>query len=447
MKKYYSLAAVACGFLAMGLASCEDEPNKFELTDGTPVIKYIRLQDVAAKDSLIEAASSGEAIAIIGENLTSIKEMWFNDVQAVLNTSYITKNSMLVNVPKSIPALVSDKIFMVTAKNDTVSHPFHVSVPAAVVNSMSCEWAKAGDEAVIYGQYFVDDPGDRLSIAFTGIQNSANIVVPQADIKKVTDNSVTFIVPEGAPEGVVEVHTIYGESKSHFYYKDSRGIITDFNGDGGADSQTGIIPQGWNIAATYPTEGGIDGAYVEMTGNLTADGGWVESVKLPFWCGNWNGDPMSITSGPGTPLRNAFPAGYFANPSELVFKFELCIPASNPWKAAAMQILFVNNEQCANDSWQNNTYIHTGANGGLDLCRGLYRPWADTGSFDTDGKWITVTLPLSGFIFNQDGSKGKIELSEQSFDSFIMWPDAGGIAGEECSPIFRYDNIRIAPSL
>ncbi|MBQ0056029.1 MAG: hypothetical protein KBT20_00095 [Bacteroidales bacterium] len=447
MKKYSYLAAISCGVLAMSLASCEDQPNKFELTGGKPSITYIRVQDVAAKDSLITAAGSGAAIAIIGNNLTSIRELYFNDIKAVLNTSYITKNSLLVNVPKSIPGYVTDKIYMVTNGNDTVSYPFHVTVPAADVASMDCEWARYGEEATLLGQFFVNDPGDPLTITFTGIQNSASLQVPAGDIKEITENKVRFIVPDGAPEGIIEVHTVYGDSKSHFYFHDSRGIITDFEGEGGADSKSGIVPQGWNIAATYSNEGGICNNYVELTGHLTDGGGWVESVKLPYWCGNWKGDPMSITSGPGAPLRNIFPEGYFANPSKLSFKFELFIPSSNPWKAGAMQVLFVNNQLCANDSWQNNKYIHTGANGGEDLCRGLYRPWASTGSFDTGDKWITVTIPLSEFTYNQDGTDGKVKLSEESFDSFIMWPDAGGVTGEECDPIFRYDNIRVVPNL
>lgn len=453
MKKYFGMAALLCGVMSMSMTSCEDQPNKYEITDGVPTINYIRMQDVALKDSLIEAAALREGITIVGENLTSITEMWFNDIQAVLNTSYITNHTLLVTVPKTIPGEVTDKIYMHTKSGKIVEYPFHVTVPGPVASAINCEYAKPGDLVNLTGQYFVSDPNDPLTITFTGINNSTNIQVPAEDIKAISQGSVSFIMPEGVEQGQLKVHTIYGEANSQFYMYDKRGIITDFDGPGNSSSLNGIVPQGWNIAASYSDEGGCDGAYCEVSGEFpdagdgTAEVGWIESLKLPFWCGNWNGDPMSITSGAGVPIRNTQPAGYFANPENMSFKFELCIPASNPWKAATLQVVFANNLLCANDSWQNNTYIHTAANGGQGLCRGFYRPWVESGSFDTDGQWITVTMPLADFTFNMDGSKGDKQLSEESFDSFIIWPVAGGVPGVPCSPIFRYDNFRIVPNL
>lgn len=445
MKNTFKIAALLLGVMALAFTSCEKEPNgTFELTAGTPTIKYIRLQDVAAKDSLITSAYVQTGLTIVGENLTSIREMYFNDQKAVLNTSYITKNTMLVSVPRGIPGVVSDKIYMITRDGETCTYDFHVNVPGPAVNAMKNEWVKEGEVAVVTGNYFINDPNVPLTITFVGEDGSQNVAV--TDIKSFSQSEISFVVPAGAPVGQIKVETIYGEGLSKFYYHDKRGLITDFDGT------TPIVPQGWNIAATYPEEGGVDGKYVEMTGKLGETGGWVESVKLPFWCGNWNGDPMSIQDGAGVPLRNWFANAYdephyFADPENLEFKFELCIPASNPWKAASMQILFVNYQLCANDSWQNNTYIHTGANGGKDLCRALYRPWAATGSFDTGGEWITVTIPLSDFTYNQDGTPGAVKIAEDSFDSFIMWPDAGGVKGVECEPIFRYDNLRVVKKL
>ena len=438
----WSLLAIGTLSLAMGFTACEDEPDKFELTGGTPTIKYIRPQDVAAKDSLLTSAYTGAGICIVGENLTSIKEMYFNDVKAVLNTSYITSHTMLVTVPKDIPASNTGKIYMVTKGQDTCTYDFKVLVPSPSLNSMKCEYVAVGNEAVINGQYFVDDPNQPLKVTFTGINNSINVEVPRANIKKITQSSVSFIVPEGAAEGQIMVETIYGSGKSGFYYADSRNIITDFDGPGNA-GPTGVVPQGWNISAKYLTEGGISGAYCQV-GPTETEGGWIEDLKLPFWCGNWSGDPMSITEGAGVPIRNFID---FSDWENMSFKFELCIPSSNPWSAGALQILFANYQQCANDSWQNNTYIHTSANGGLDLPRALYNPWKDTGSFDTADEWITVTIPLTEFVYNYDGTKAPNQMNPSSFDSFVMWPTEGGVKGTICTPIFRYDNIRVVPNL
>ncbi len=454
MKNYLIIALVSV-MTVFAVTSCKDQPNAFELSDGVPTIKYIRPQNVDQKDSLLVEASLGSSITIVGENLTSIKELYFNDKKAVLNTSYITYNTMLVTIPNAIPKNITDKIMMVTKNDEKVTYPFHIVVPSPIASAMKNEYAAEGSIGVITGLYFDNNAADPLKVYFMGTGSTEPL---QAEVKSVTDNEIQFVVPAGAPAGRIKVHTIFGESLSHFMYKDNRGIITDFDGaESGANflnSTSGVLPQGWNIAAQYATEfegiPGVSGRFVIMgdgATELTGDA-WAEQFKLPFWCGNWNGDPMSITKEEvGVPLRNTQEKGYYADPSSMSFKFEICIPKNNPWSAAAMQILFVNNQQCANDSWQNNTYIHTSANGGLDLCRGLWIPWQATGSFDTNDEWITVTIPISDFIYNADGTKGSVRISEESFDSFVIWPWNGGAMGTLCTPIFLMDNFRVVPNL
>lgn len=432
---------------AVGLTSCQDEPDKYEVTSGNPTIRYIRPVDVAAADSLITGAYMGNSICLVGENLRSIKHLLFNDQEANLNSSFITDNTAIVQVPSKLPNVVLNKMFFVNEANDTTSYDFKVLVPGPTISTMTNEWAQEGEEVVIKGNYFIQDPNVPLTLFINGTP----VKIDSYDM-----NTLEFVMPGGLTEGPIEVQTVYGKGKAKFNYKDSRGLITDFdgewietsNGPMRSSSVNGITPQGWNLktALSFSTEGGIDGNYAQVgPAALSEDGGWQENLKLSFWCGNWNGDPMSIKTGPGTPIRNALPAGYFKDPSSLALKFELCIPKNNSWKSGALQVLFVNNKQCANDAWQNNTYIHTSASGGLDLCRGIYRPWESTGEFHTNGKWITVTMPLSEFVHNMDGTPGAVALSEESFDSFIMWPISGGVKGKECEPILRYDNIRIIP--
>ena len=145
---------------------------------------------------------------------------------------------------------------------------------------------------------------------------------------------------------------------------------------------------------------------------------------------------MSITSGPGIPICNFID---FTNFKNMGIKFELNIPKENPWSSGAMQIIFTSAERCANDSWQNNTYIQPDQG----LCRALYRPWTSSGSFDTGGEWITVTIPFSDFKYNADGTEGTVPLqSANDFASLVIWPWSGGIDGAECTPIFKIDNIR-----
>ncbi|MGM9749341.1 MAG: glycan-binding surface protein [Candidatus Cryptobacteroides sp.] len=422
MKYIKSLALVPV--IALGLASCQDQPDAFRQADGVPVLHYVRYVD---QDVLITQAFMEETVCLVGDNLRSINQLWFNDQKAVLNTSYMTDNTLLVSVPKEMAVVETDKIYMITAAKDTVTFDFKVLPPAPIIRSMSNEWAAPGTVASLYGDYFIGTEENPVVVEFPNGEVT--------DFKKVSKTELQFVIPETAVEGKIKVTSISGTAASSFHYRDSRGIITNFDG------ATDVVPQGWNIKVQYKTEGGVDGQYVELgPSTLDEDGGWNEELKLPFWCGNWNGDPMSITSGAGVPICNFID---MTNYSTMAFKMELCIPKENPWSSGAMQIVFTNAETCANDSWQNNTYIQPDAG----LCRALYIPWKDTGSFDTNGEWITVTIPISDFKYNADGTLGTVPLqSPKDFASLVIWPWNGGVAGTECNPIFRYDNIRVVPN-
>ena len=104
------LLAVAA-ISTISLTSCKDEPDKFESTDGKPTIKYIRCMSseiqkwdddpgtLYTNGLLVTSANPGSSLAIIGENLRSIYEIWFNDKRASLNQSTLTDNALFVTVP------------------------------------------------------------------------------------------------------------------------------------------------------------------------------------------------------------------------------------------------------------------------------------------------------------------------------------------------------------
>ena len=413
----------------LGFASCEDYPDAFELADGVPTVHYVRYAD---RDVFIEQAYMGEVVCFVGENLCSVRELFFNDQKAVLNTSFMTENTLVAAVPGNLPKEKTDKVYMITKGQDTLAVDFKVMMPSPQVKSMSCEFQQPGTDVTVYGNYF----SEPMTVTF---EDGAGAVV--TSFKSVSMTEVTFTIPADAKPGKIKVETESGLARSPFsYYDFCDGLITDF--DGGTD----VVPQGWNFSGTYSSEGGIMGNYVELksASAMTPDGGWNEDFKIDFWCGNWNGDPMGITSGPGVPICNIID---FSNWQNMALKFELYIPSSNPWMAGAMQLIFCSADRAANDSWQNNTFLHTSADGGLDLCRGLYRPWEATGSFDTGDKWITVTVPFSEFTYNANGTSGAVPLQKpEDFATFVIWPWNGGVAGAECTPVFRIDNLRAVPA-
>ena len=438
------IAVLAISMAGYALTSCEDEPDAFRLADGVPVIRYIRPVDVASSDSLMTGAYMDNQICLVGENLRSIYELWFNDQRAILNTSYITDNTLIVTVPGTIPGEVSNKIYMITASGETVTYDFEVIIPGPTINSISCEYIPAGETATIYGDYFIDDPNVPLEITFADD-------VPVTEITEITKTAVSFVVPEGATEGKVSVSTVYGEAESNFHYLDSRGMMFEFDG------LTGLGNHGWH-ARPISDENGITGNYVQLGDGTTAmseDGGWNDSqFAFEYWSGSWD-TPQNITSGDGIALFNVVD---FTDYADMALKFELYIPSTNPWSSGAMQIGFAGYDIVSYsgnpiDGYATvaapNAYMFNGEgpNDEGSFGRALYRPWTTSGSFHTDDEWITVTIPLTDFSYDRNGAAATaVPNSPDDFASLTIFVVGGGVNGTECTPVFKIDNIRAVPN-
>ena len=435
-------AVLASAIAGMALASCEQQPGKYEMADGVPEVRYVRPVNVDASDSLMTGAYMDNQICIVGENLRSIYELWFNDRKAILNTSFITDNTLIVTVPGELPGKVTNMMYMVTASRDTVKYEFNVLVPAPVLNSMSCEYTPAGESATIYGDYLLDDANQPLEIVFSGD-------VPVTEITEITKTAVTFVIPEGAEEGSISVTTVNGTSSSAFHYLDSRGFLFDFD-EGG----TGLSNNGWHDRVILSDETSLTGKFVQLGDGSTplpADGGWVDKYySFEYWPGVYD-EPLTYPEGQnGMKLDDLVD---FSDYENMTLKFELFIPSTNPWSAGAMQVIFAGTDKVTYSkedikdvdgntvAGANNAYFNNNV-----LPRGIYRPWTETGSFHTDDRWITVSLPISEFVYGKDGAVATGSLTETDFSSLVIFVSGGGINGVECTPIFKIDNIRVVPN-
>lgn len=436
----FSLFCLIALVASFSMASCEDEPDKYEVADGLPTVRYIRSPYAVSADSLITEASTGTTICLVGENLRSIYELYFNDVQAILNSSYMTDNTVIVDVPQSIPTEVSNKMYMVTRNGETVEYDFSVTVPAPTLTTMSCEYAPAGSEVTITGNYFVDDPNVPLSVVFPGD-------IEVTEFTNISQSSISFIMPECTEEGAIDVTTIYGTTTSAFHYLDTRGMLFDFDG------MTGLGNHGWHDRTITSDETSITGNFVQLgDGNTTLDaaGGWNDSqFAFEYWPGSWN-TPTDYPEGEGIRL---YDLADFSDYTNMSIKFEMYIPSSNPWSSGAMQVIFAGTDLVTYGNGgtdiygnaiagPNNTYFQND-----ELPRALYRPWTTTGSYHTDDQWVTVSLPISSnFIYGFNGGTATGTLSADDFASLVIFVTGGGVEGTECTPLIKIDNIRTVPN-
>lgn len=445
------LALAACASLAV--TSCKDEPDAYEIQSGKPTINFIRPVSVDAKDSIITAASMRSTVCVVGENLRSVTELFFNDQPAVLNTSYMTDHTLIVTVPNEIPDLVTDKIYFITQSKDTVKYDFHVIIPAPIVSSMSNEWAAPGEEVTIIGDYFLDYEDYPLTVHF------GDYTLPRSAITSITKNRITFVMPEGAPHEKVSVESIYGETEGAFQYMDDRGMLFDFD----TPCKTGTVlgNNGWHARTITADDTSLSGNYLVMGGGaaMGEDGGWNDGdFSFEYWAGDW-GDPESYPSHP-----RISDLADFSDFENLNLKFEMNIPADFAWSAAPMQIYFGSVTQVSNGAagakdiygntlaGANNTFFHEQGK----LNRALYMPWKDTEDklYHTDGKWVTVTIPFTDFNMDYDGNKiDKFFTSTADFGCFNIFIIRGGYddksalpTGVACTPFIKIDNIRVVPN-
>lgn len=460
MNKYTkALVIAAVSLTGITLTSCEDEPDKYETTKGTPTVNYIRclsseVEDKSATEEqimtngqLVEEAGPQATLCLVGENLRSITEMYFNDQRAVLNPSLITDNTLIVTVPVSVPKAVTDKIYMINTAQDTTTVNFHVIIPGPTLFQMDFEYAKPGSEVTLSGRYLIDDPAVPLQVFF----RDANDNPTEAKVKSISEDYTTVVVevPADAAEGNITVDNVYGSVTSGFKFMDagdgkSSWMLFDFDG------KTGLSNHGWHNQIIQSDEWSISGSYLQLgNGEATMnDETWDDShFSFEYWPGNWKDTEDYADWG----CVRISDIADFSNWEKMSMKFELCVPKANPWSACALQIIPASTQvvtlgSAGTDIYGNPTGGCTnGYISGNECPRALYRPWTTNGgTFDTGDKWITVTIPLaSSFTFGYSGGAPTGKLTEDSWSSLVLFLASGGVAGTECTPVLKIDNIRV----
>lgn len=434
-----NLTKYICLILGLALmASCKsiDYPDRFVQTSGIPKVDFVRYAD---KDVIITQANMEEIVCIVGDNLTSVHDLYFNDQKAVLNSSYMTAKTLLVSVPKNMPAEQTDKMYLITKDSTVVAYDFKVLPPAPKITSMSLEWAQPGETVTIYGSYLFGP----LTVEFPGVD--------PVEVATASGPSVDVKVPDGAQPGKIKVTTASGTAQSVFMYKDSRGLLFDFDG------VTGLDNHGWNGHSSQDDDGtGISGRFFQFgDGSTELTGSWEENhFSFVYWPGSWNTPENYQDGAMGARLLDL---ADFSDWQNMALKFEVYVPTSNPWNNTPMHICMARVQDVTfGNGGIEDIYGNTvaGANNiymsgdGRDAApRAIWQPWKATGSFDTGDKWVTVAIPLTEFNLGWDGKPAAYGLDAESFASLWMFITNGGIEADEasCTPIIKIDNIRAVP--
>lgn len=363
------------------LSSCEEDDGVPEQEpNGAPSISYIRVTNPEQSDSLLVRAELGAGVVLMGENLGGTREVWFNDRQAVITPSWVTNKTIIVSVPSVAPLTVTNQIYLVDGKLDTLVFPFEVTIPAPEIHSAVNEWPQDGENLVLNGDYFFDVTPVTVDFA-GGVQSEATVI---------DQNTLEVSVPDGAIEGAVTVTTNFGSATSTFHVWDTRNIVLNFDD---------LVANGWRIGMTGSDDGPIDGNYLIVGGNIGANerdegpGAPSESSKtMEYWGGS---DPNRT--------ENFYP--YYPNSyQEYVMKFEVKV---NTWYGGYLNFCLAPPDHTGSNQeiWSNSINA-----------RAIWGPWADAGAeYTTDGKWITMVIPMTDFQYFIDAPDAIVYTGGQKF--------------------------------
>ena len=336
MKTSYKYFPVLCSFIAlMGFFTACSKNDSV----GEPSIKYVRITRPESSDSLLVGAGQGRLIAIIGENLQSATEIWFNDQKANLTPTYITNKSILVAVPTPIPLKITNKLLIKFKNGKELIHDFKVEISKPYIAGMVCEYVNTGDIATIRGDFFYEP----LMVTFAGGVNG--------QIESVEDQLIKVRIPAGVQPGQITVKTNFGESKSDFWFRDNRNIFLS------SDPFTGW----WN--ASYVVTNPGSGDPIALSGNYIR-------VKKSIGAWAWTEVAGGPASAMGDISKNV-PDAAILKPDDYFLKFEV-----NTIRPYTSNMLKINVGLNAED---NNAY--------------QWKP-----PFDTKGQWQTVSIPFEEIV-------------------------------------------------
>lgn len=387
-KNILLLTVVMTAFASFFTACSDDDSSDKRAAE----VRYVRVTDAAKSDSIVTSAYLGATVAIIGDNLSGVREIWFNDQQAKINPVYITNNAILLSIPNEIPVDVTNKIRLITRGGVESTFDFNVLVPAPILNALRSEYVADGDEAVIEGDYFIEP-----KVFFNGNQ--------EAEILSFTKTEIKVIVPQGSKAGPVTVESIYGTTRSTFSFRDNNALnpttvfITDFE------------DTSWNTwsLGTYATGESSTGQYLIFEGKTTS---WVWPINpMQFYFNNPTRKPI-VTEG---------------DIKELALRFEA---NSVEWHDTPLLFWFSSDADTHNVDGED-PQAH-------------WKPYLKSGvksNYVTNG-WVTITIPLTDFKYNKDESNEKRSITSlnQLVDLHAMF---FGPADGEYPIKLMFDNFRI----
>ncbi|MBP5525206.1 MAG: hypothetical protein J6Y11_06355 [Paludibacteraceae bacterium] len=299
------------------------------------------------------------------------------------------------------------------------------------MQSMRCEFVKAGGEAVIFGSGFSADD----EIFFENNQKGEIVA------SKTNDSILTVIVPEDAKPGKLCYVPKHGNKVySDFMFRDNRGMIIDF--DSYPSTWGGFEPfdeEGEPIRIVKGEEDNILTLPATPPEEINNHYGLLYGVYKEAWSMNGKETFLQYCANPeygGGGRGNISIAGDYSNMpiEDLCLKFEVYIPKECTFKCRPRVEIFFGPYESANKHGRELSPIYAWA-----PCE------SNTDGFYTKDGWETISVPLTEFNHSYESDEikaGPINLKTATNFSFVIIGDPGDSPSENYLCV---DNFRIVP--
>lgn len=391
--KYLGMLAVAC--LSLAFASCSDDDDSI---DSRMSVSNIYLEDASSSvtnhDRLVDFARLGQMIRIEGVGFTGLKKIYVNGYETYFNNALMTDNNVWVTLNTKTPIAEAEpamrnKIRLFKSESNYIDYDFVIRAASPSVTSIDNTLPMPGEKVTVYG---------------ANLQETAKLILPggmevTSGIESDPDGEwYSFIMPEGVTEaGSITSEGANGMAITAASFNNNQCYIINFDGLGNQGAWDATF--GADDLVDDPLNSGRGKVCMLVPQSKLDEGGvngGVSSIKGFWTAGNddaaddWNRMSEFLPDGEATLIK------------DLALQFDVYVPED--WYLSGQVAITLQNNlsnygygsDCTKPSTQylNQAYA--------------WVPWMDreTGEaspFNTDGRWQTVTIPLTSFgNYNDD---------------------------------------------
>jgi hypothetical protein len=188
----------------MMLSACDNDETQ------PPSISEIRNYDASPNDTVVQTVGAGQWVVLLGKNLSGVSQVYFGSVVAIVNTALSTNESVVVQVPFSIPfeSLPAEKVNEITVVSDGGSTTFEFNVTGPPIISRVRNFADSPNDTLTDGI----SPGQTVNIIGFNLRNVLTLKFQGMDVDVsniiYTDSSAIVTAPDVFLEGISRANKI-----------------------------------------------------------------------------------------------------------------------------------------------------------------------------------------------------------------------------------------------